>query len=146
MKIAAFVNDHLEVTSFYEDGVVCLFDNHLGGWNCRQQIPLAITMDMGLAELKKTFGNIEAQLKGCEDFLIAASQKACSMSFSKTEGFAPGNRRERCLSNWTMSPKKTLKVSLLPRLKKKPTCIKAQLAGLVADDPPDALWFCQAKE
>ena len=74
MKIAAFVNDRLEVTSFYEDGVICLFDNHLGGWNCRQQIPLAITMDMGLAELKKAFGNIEAQLEGCEVFLIAASK------------------------------------------------------------------------
>jgi Fe-only nitrogenase accessory protein AnfO len=74
MKIAAFVNDHLEVTSFYEDGVICLFDNHLGGWNCRQQIPLAITMDMRLTELKKAFGNIEAQLKGCEVFLIAASK------------------------------------------------------------------------
>lgn len=74
MKIAAFVNDHLEVTSFYEDGVICLFDNHLGGWNCRRQIPLAINMDMGLAELKNAFRNIETQLEECEVFLIAASK------------------------------------------------------------------------
>ena len=74
MQIATFINDKLEVTSFYEEGVVCLFDNHLGSWECRQQIPLKINMEMGLSELKRALRKIGTQMEGCEVFLIAESK------------------------------------------------------------------------
>ncbi|MGD9947505.1 MAG: Fe-only nitrogenase accessory protein AnfO [Desulfobulbus sp.] len=74
MKIATFVNNNLEVTNFYDDGVICLFDNNSGCWNCCQQIPLAINRNMGLAELKSAFRNIGAPLVNCEVFLIDASK------------------------------------------------------------------------
>lgn len=69
MKIATYVDEAGEIATIYEKGRLILYDNAAGPWLLIREIPLQITTDMTLAEVKAVLHAATAQLEDCRTFL-----------------------------------------------------------------------------
>ena len=69
MRIATYVNDDDNVVSFYEKGSLVLFDKMDGKWEKTKIIPLDLTPEMKIPQLRLVFESLSPHLENCKTFL-----------------------------------------------------------------------------
>ncbi|HEY0330865.1 MAG TPA: Fe-only nitrogenase accessory protein AnfO [Rhodopseudomonas sp.] len=69
LRIAAFVDAAGELVSFFEPGVVRVYERADGQWSCISETPLTLQRDHGLAHLKSQLKGALADLEHCGIFI-----------------------------------------------------------------------------
>jgi Fe-only nitrogenase accessory protein AnfO len=69
MRIATYVNEYGEVVSFYRQGCVRLYENKMGIWSKIKELPLDLTPELSLPEVRIKLKSIVGQLDNCKVFL-----------------------------------------------------------------------------
>lgn len=70
MKIASYVNSHGAVAGFHEKGRICLYEQGTEGWLKTREVPLDMSQDLSLSEIKSGIKHAVAQLDDCKVFVV----------------------------------------------------------------------------
>ncbi|MBB3103625.1 Fe-only nitrogenase accessory protein AnfO [Azomonas macrocytogenes] len=69
MKIAAYVDEHKEMTTLYKCGSALLYEKSLECWKLKKEVPLEMSDDMNISEVKDALRGLVTQLEDCKILL-----------------------------------------------------------------------------
>jgi Fe-only nitrogenase accessory protein AnfO len=70
MKIAVFMDEDGNVLPFSESGVVELYSDHGGNWQCVNQVPFSLKRAMKLSDIHREVAMLISEVEDCEILIV----------------------------------------------------------------------------